>query len=347
MNEKIISSGDFSMRLPAKSPFILAAHHRDRYPLGNDKMEPIYYIEGRNIGQDFDESQPWRMYHGDKIPGFPVHPHRGFETVTVMVEGFVDHTDSAGGTGRYGDGDVQWMTAGAGLQHCEMFPLVYEDRENPLEMFQIWLNLPAKSKMVPPHYKMLWAEDIPLIKQTDEQGKEITIRLIAGDYKNTKAPAPAPDSWAADSQNQVVIWMINLAPGARFTLRPTTSTAGRMVYYINGAGLEIENTPFKAKNYVEALPQAEITFKNGDSPSSILLLEGEPINEPMAAYGPFVMNSQQEIRKAYEDYQATQFGGWPWETGGPVNPKKAGRFAQFSDGSKDYPSNNKAMHKDK
>lgn len=337
MKEKIISTGPIGLRLPTKSPFILTAHHRDFYPAGNDKMEPTSYIDGRDIGQDFDESAPWRMYHGDKIPGFPVHPHRGFETVTVVEEGFVDHTDSDGGTGRYGEGDVQWMTAGSGLQHCEMFPLVYEDRENPLELFQIWLNLPAKDKMVTPHYKMLWAEEIPIVKEQDANGKEYKVKLVAGDYKNVFAPAPAPNSWAADKNNHVAIWLIELSPGAHFILRPTTGTASRMLYYYLGDTLTIEEQTVKQKHYIDALPDAEISIQNGDKTSRILLLEGEPINEPMAAYGPFVMNTQREIIKAYEDYQETQFGGWPWDTGGPVNPKDSGRFAKHSDGHKEYP----------
>lgn len=300
-------------------------------------MEPTYYIEGRDIGQDFDESALWRMYHGNKIPGFPVHPHRGFETVTLVQEGFVDHTDSAQGAGRYGQGDVQWMTAGAGLQHCEMFPLVYKDKENSFELFQIWLNLPAKSKMVPPHYKMLWAEEIPLITEKDEEGHPYKIKLVAGDYKGISPPAPAPNSWAADKSNHVAIWLIELAPKARFTLRATSKTAGRMLYYYQGESLTIEERQISSKTYVEAKSDADIIIENGSKASYILLLEGEPIHEPVAAYGPFVMNSQAEIIKAYEDYQATQFGGWPWDVGGPVNPKDSGRFAKHSDGSVEYP----------
>ena len=136
-------------------PFLFCVHHEDFFPKGNDSLGPALSLAGRNIGQDFVTKDGWRMYHGEKVPGFPGHPHRGFETITVVRKGLVDHADSAGGLGRYGNGDVQWMTAGKGLLHSEMFPLLNRDSENPMELFQIWLNLPKKSKMVDPCYVMV------------------------------------------------------------------------------------------------------------------------------------------------------------------------------------------------
>lgn len=126
-------------------PFLFCAHHNDHYPKGNDHQGPDDSLSGRNIGQDFTIKDGWRMYHGERVPGFPEHPHRGFETVTIVLEGFVDHSDSHRASGRYGEGDVQWMTAGSGMQHAEMFPCVYKSRPNPLHLFQVWLNLPAAS----------------------------------------------------------------------------------------------------------------------------------------------------------------------------------------------------------
>lgn len=113
------------------NPFLFCAHHKDAFPKGNDEQGvDSKYLSGRNIGNDFQIKDGFRMYHGDKVPGFPAHPHRGFETITIVLEGFVDHTDGNGSSGRYGNGDVQWMTAGSGLQHAEMFPLVYKEKKS-------------------------------------------------------------------------------------------------------------------------------------------------------------------------------------------------------------------------
>ena len=148
-------------------PFIFCVHHEDFFPKGNAQCGPDVSLKGRQLGDDFIIKDGFRMYHGKTVPGFPGHPHRGFETVTVVRKGLVDHADSLGAAGRYGNGDVQWMTAGKGVQHSEMFPLINADKENPMELFQIWLNLPKKSKMVEPHFKMLWSEDVPRFTEKD------------------------------------------------------------------------------------------------------------------------------------------------------------------------------------
>lgn len=115
--EAIINIIPLDFMWPVQNPFLFFAHHLDRYPAGNENMGPSASLQGRNIGNDFKLKDGWRMYHGATVPGFPVHPHRGFETITVVLKGFVDHSDSHGQAGRYGEGDVQWMTAGSGLQH--------------------------------------------------------------------------------------------------------------------------------------------------------------------------------------------------------------------------------------
>ncbi|MCF7826399.1 MAG: pirin family protein [Candidatus Marinimicrobia bacterium] len=318
-----------------RDPFLFCVHHRDAYPTGDGKMGPAASLSGRNIGQDFDQKDGWNMYHGHHVPGFPAHPHRGFETVTVVLDGLVDHHDSAGATGRYGKGDVQWMTAGSGLQHAEMFPLVNENKANPMELFQIWLNLPSHSKTAKPAFKMLWSESIPVIQAKDKQGRKIETRLIAGRLGSTTAPAPAPDSWAADSTNQVAIWVITLEAEAEFSLPACEPGINRDLYFYEGGSVNIANQEIPGYHAVELAAPDAIHIKNGPEPSRILLLQGRPIGEPVARYGPFVMNSQAEIQKAFEDYRATQFGGWPWDRQDPVNLAEQGRFARYSDGSEE------------
>src|SRR4029078_7101352 len=136
---------------PVRDPFLFCVHHDDAYPAGNEAFGPKASLEGGEIGQDFAGKDGWRMYHGDVVPGFPAHPHRGFETVTIVRRGLIDHSDSLGATARFGGGDVQWLTAGRGIVHSEMFPLLNREAGNPLELFQIWLNLPARLELVPPH----------------------------------------------------------------------------------------------------------------------------------------------------------------------------------------------------
>ena len=163
-------------------PFLFCAHHDDAYPRANGALGPAASLAGRDIGQDFSRKDGWSMYHGDTVPGFPAHPHRGFETVTLVRKGLIDHSDSLGAVARFGGGDVQWVTAGRGLVHAEMFPLLKTDEDNPVELFQIWLNLPKRSKMAEPHFTMLWADRIPrrVVQDTDGRKTEVTVVAASG-----------------------------------------------------------------------------------------------------------------------------------------------------------------------
>jgi quercetin 2,3-dioxygenase len=120
-------------------PFLFCVHHVDAYPAGNEQLGPAASLAGHHMGADFEGKDGWRMYHGQTVPGFPQHPHRGFETVTIVRSGFIDHSDSLGATARFGAGDAQWLTAGAGVVHGEMFPLLERAAPYPVELFQIWL----------------------------------------------------------------------------------------------------------------------------------------------------------------------------------------------------------------
>jgi len=212
-----------------QDPFLFCVHHADAYPKGNDHMGPDASLAGRAIGNDFTIKDGWRMYHGSKVPGFPAHPHRGFETVTIATKGLLDHSDSLGAAARFGNGDVQWMTAGKGVQHSEMFPLLSKENGNPLELFQIWLNLPQKHKLVPPHFAMLWNETIPREVVKDTNGKSTEVMVVAGKLGDKTAPTPPPHSWANDTDHDVAIWTIKMEPGATFTLPKASKEAKRSI----------------------------------------------------------------------------------------------------------------------
>ena len=299
-------------------------------------MGPNVDLAGRQIGQDFSNKDGFSMYHGDSVPGFPVHPHRGFETVTVVLEGLVDHFDSKGSEGRYGSGDVQWFTTGKGCQHAEMFPLVNKDKDNTLELFQIWLNLPAVNKFVEPHYKMLWNEDVPDIEVTLKDKGNVKVKLIAGAFNGIESPTPAPFSWAATQDNHVGIMIIEMEPQSELILPAISQTLNRNLYYYRGKGdIEIEHTKVSSPSRIKLTGNEEISIINGQHTSYLMLLEGEPINEPSVQYGPFVMNTSDEIQEAFNDYRATEFGGWEWNQSGPVHDRNTGRFAKHADGNEE------------
>jgi quercetin 2,3-dioxygenase len=310
-----------------QDPFLFCVHHADAYPKGNEHMGPAASLAGRNIGNDFVIKDGWRMYHGERVPGFPAHPHRGFETVTIATRGLIDHSDSLGAAGRFGNGDVQWMTAGKGVQHCEMFPLLSEEKENPLELFQIWLNLPKANKMVNPHFAMLWNDGIPVYQH---KNKSVTVKVIAGKVDAMEAPAPPPNSWASNKANEVAIWLIEL--DADWVLPAASPDVNRSLYFYEGVSITVADQKLDSHQALELHAGQEVSVKNGQTKSFLLLLQGKPINEPVVQYGPFVMNSQEEIQQAYNEYQQTQFGGWPWPTFEHVHPRNKGRFARYPDG---------------
>jgi quercetin 2,3-dioxygenase len=332
MNTAIKSVKPLGFPWQTQDPFLFCVHHEDFYPKGNEKMGPASSLKGRNIGQDFAPDQAWRMYHGEEVPGFPAHPHRGFETVSIVTKGLVDHSDSLGAAGRFGFGDVQWMTAGKGVQHCEMFPLVEKDKENPLELFQIWLNLPKAKKFASPHFAMLWNDTIPEVVFKDINGLTTKVRVIAGQLQQASAPLPAPDSWAADPHNEVGIWTLRMEAGAQWKLPAASATVNRSLYFYTGTSIQIASKSFSSHQAIELYAEKEVIIKNEEAESHLLLLQGKPINEPIAQYGPFVMNTQAEIQQAMNEYRQTEFGGWPWPSHEHVHPKDKGRFAKYPNG---------------
>ena len=322
----------------APDPFLFCVHHHDNYPRGNEAMGPAPGVAGRRIGMDFSGKDGWSMYHGEKVPGFPRHPHRGFETITVVRRGAIDHADSLGATARFGDGDAQWMTAGSGIVHAEMFPLQKRDAENHMEFFQIWLNLPQRSKMVPAHFTMMWKDQVPVHRIKDAAGRTATITTVAGALNGRSPATPPPDSWASQPESDVALWTIDLEPGTEWTLPAAQPGSQRSLYFYGGESMRIGGHAVPHKHRVILPPDQPAPMVAGPTACQLLLLQGRPLGEPVARHGPFVMNTRAELQQAYDDYHRTGFGGWPWPDDAPVHAREQGRFAIHADGKKETPA---------
>jgi len=333
----VIRVRDLGMPWPTQDPFLFAVYHDDLYPAGDERMGPLGGTGGHPIGADFGHRSGWNMYHGEVIPGFPRHPHRGFETVTVVRHGVIDHSDSLGSCGRFGGGDTQWMTAGSGICHSEMFPLLDRNSRNRLELFQIWLNLPRADKMAAPFFKMLWSEQIPHVQPVEG----VDISLIAGKLSGASEPCePPPQSWAAREDSDVAIWTARLAPGCSWQL-PVAALEGttrRSVYFFRGDSVTVGGKRLSAHVAVEVRADQPCELANGGSvEAEFLMLQGRPIDEPVVQHGPFVMNDKAGINQAFKDYQRDQFGGWPWPNDAPAHDRSCDRFALYADGRKEEP----------
>ena len=322
----------------AVDPFLFVAYHLDAYPEGTAELGPDATLAGRPLGQDFGNPAGWNMYHGQTVPGFPQHPHRGFETVTYVRQGVVDHADSLGATARYGDGDTQWLTTGRGVSHSEMFPLLERDRPNPLELFQIWVNLPAASKTADPHFSMFWNEQMPRVVRTDAQGRTTDVTVIAGTLGDTEPLAPPPESWASSPDSDLAIWHLELDADAEFELPVAAGPdTHRVLYVYEGSSVRIGETDTDAGNGILVDATVPVMLTAGAGGIKILLMQGRPIGEPVAQHGPFVMNDAAGLQEAFDDYRRTGFGGWPWPADDPVHAPDTGRFARRPDGTVDRP----------
>ncbi len=319
---------------PTIDPFLFCVHHVDHYPVGTEQLTPAASLKGRNIGNDFAGVNGWNMYHGSAVPGFPKHPHRGFETVTYVRSGFCDHSDSLGAQARFGRGDVQWMTAGRGIQHCEMFPLLSTTEPNPLELFQIWVNLPGADKMVDPYFTMLWDHTIPKVTTT----AGVTVTVIAGKLESAAPASPPPDSWAAHPEADAAIWHVALEANSEWTVPVALGPDTIRVAYVFGSGsISVDGVQVGARHAAVLNATTPVRLRADNVNADVLILQGRPIGEPVVQHGPFVMNTKSEIQQAFTDYQRTEFGSWPWSSDDPNHGPATERFARHPDGRMEHP----------
>lgn len=338
---------------------------------------------GRQMGNDFSYINGYSYYHGEKVPGFPMHPHaRLVTTLTTVLSGTVDHTDSLGGATRYSDGDFQIMTSGRGIQHAEMFPLLHEDKPNPLILFQIWLCAPAKLAKAEPIQKMFWRETIPLLHfpipgEPEESNLKSEIRVMLGNFSNSLAealqPPTAPEQcYASMPESDVAVWIVTLPKaGAVVKLPPAQSDKTTRAFYCyegpgqvkitgsnGGASTTVVDSSSSSSSSsssavlsertgVRTAGEFEVELLAVGGPTRIIMLQGKPIGEPIVQQGPFVTSTREDMVETMREFQNTQFGGWPWPDPDHVFPRDQKRFTKANSNAPiEYPSTASATSQD-
>jgi hypothetical protein len=243
-----------------------------------------------------DYAGPFHFPAAAKRRGVGEHPHRGFETVTILYSGEVEHRDSGGGGGKIGPGDVQWMTAGSGVVHEEMHSWEYTKRGGAFEAIQLWVNLPARLKMTAPKYQTLLAAEIPEIALPDDAGR---VRVIAGEFGGAKGPA--------DTFTAMNLWDVRLT-GGHGALLNVPDGQNAAIFVLKGKVRVNGGTQGKDAELVVLDRKGEGFRIDAETDATLLILGGEPIDEPVFGYGPFVMNTEAEIREAIADYQSGRMG---------------------------------------
>lgn len=251
-----------------------------------------------------DHAAPTKFRSHSGRRGVGQHPHRGFETVTIVYQGEVEHRDSTGSGGVIGPGDVQWMTAASGILHEEFHSKDFSQKGGTIEMVQLWVNLPAKDKMAAPGYQTLLNQDIPVVPLADNAGQ---VRVIAGNYGGHAGPAR--------TFSPINVWDMKLNAGHTTTLQ--VEEGHTLAVVMLHEAILVNGEQIVRETQMVLLDRAgdSITLEaNGDV--SLLVLSGEPIDEPIVGYGPFVMNSEAEIQQAFRDFNSGQFGAMPLTTAG-------------------------------
>lgn len=242
-----------------------------------------------------DYAGPQRFAAGEAKRGVGEHPHRGFETVTIVYQGELEHRDSSGSRGTIGPGDVQWMTAASGVVHEEFHSERFTRDGGTLEMVQLWVNLPAAEKMTSPRYQSLLDGNIPSVALPDFAA---TVRIIAGDYQGTKGPAK--------TFTAVDVWDIQVSETGQFDIELTDGHTALIV--VQSGAVRINDTPAKAVELAELERAGTQVRIESEASARLLVLTGEPIDEPVVGQGPFVMNTREEISQAIDDYQQGRMG---------------------------------------
>ena len=242
-----------------------------------------------------DHAGPTTFGPSDKQRGVDEHPHRGFETVSIVFQGALEHRDSAGNSGTIHAGDVQWMTAGSGLVHEEKHERNFNKEGGTLEMIQLWVNLPAAHKMTRPKYQELQAKDIPVVALEERS----QVRLIAGDLGAQKG--------AASTFTDLQVWDVKVGAGDTITLSVKTDQTG-ILYMLSGSATLNEEKTIQTKEVAFFDPQGDQISITAEADSQFVWLGGEAIKEPVFSYGPFVMNTEQEIVEAINDFRAGKMG---------------------------------------
>jgi len=257
-----------------------------------------YHELGRELSPFLmlDHAGPTSFAPSDSQRGVGWHPHRGFETVTVVIDGEVEHEDSAGNSGRIGPGDVQWMTAGAGVLHTELHGRDYARRGGPFEMLQFWVNLPARKKMMPPRYQTLMAADIPVVTLPGDSGE---VRVIAGDFRGARGPA--------QTVTPLDLLEVRLRAGRR--LLPDLQDGHTAGLFVTRGEIRVNDQETVSGGDLIVLDRAgENALLSADSDATLFLMSGLPLDEPISGYGPFVMNTADEIRQAISDMRSGRLG---------------------------------------
>ncbi|ADJ28524.1 pirin family protein [Nitrosococcus watsonii] len=243
-----------------------------------------------------DYAGPMEFEPAERPRGVGEHPHRGFETVTIVYQGEVAHRDSTGAGGKIGPGDVQWMTAASGILHEEFHSPAFTHAGGTLEMVQLWVNLPAKDKMSPPKYQTLLDQDIPAVELPDQGGQ---VRVIAGEYGGHRGPAA--------TFTPMNVWDVRLNPGRSVDFAAPEGHTLALVVLHGNVRVNASETVREAQWVLLERAHRTVSLE-ADTEATLLLLSGEPINEPLVGHGPFVMNSEAEIQQAMEDFKRGRFG---------------------------------------